>query len=119
MDEFAADLLTLTDDEGVEMEFQILDQIETEDGTFMALLPVEEAEDEDENGSYNTDEVNAALDIFIELSGEEWTDEQLGYLWETRASALSKSNPYGRALLGTPWYQRKKEEGNTWMRERE
>lgn len=52
MDEFAADLLTLTDDEGVEMEFQILDQIETEDGTFMALLPVEEAEDEDENGSY-------------------------------------------------------------------
>lgn len=78
-----------------------------------------EKADEDENGSYNTDEVNAALDIFIELSGEEWTAEQLGYLWETRASALSKSNPYGRALLGTPWYQRKKEEGNTWMRERE
>jgi hypothetical protein len=78
-----------------------------------------EKADEDENGSYNTDEVNAALDIFIELSGEEWTDEQLGYLWETRASALSKSNPYGKALLGTPWYQRKKEEGNTWMKERE
>ena len=78
-----------------------------------------EKADEDENGSYNTDEVNAALDIFIELSGEEWTDEQLGDLWETRASALSKSNPYGKALLGTPWYQRKKEEGNTWMRERE
>ena len=52
MDEFAADLLTLTDDDGVETEFQILDQIDTDEGHFMALLPVEEADDEDENGSY-------------------------------------------------------------------
>ena len=50
MDEFAADLLTLTDDDGVETEFQILDQIDTDEGHFMALLPVEEADDEDENG---------------------------------------------------------------------
>lgn len=52
MDEFAADLLTLTDEDGIEMEFQILDTIEVEEGRFMALLPVEEADDEDENGSY-------------------------------------------------------------------
>lgn len=52
MEEFAADLLTLTDEDGVEMEFQILDQIDTDEGHFMALLPVEEADDEDENGSY-------------------------------------------------------------------
>ena len=52
MEEFAPDLLTLTDDEGVEMEFQILDQIDTDEGHFLALLPVEEADDEDENGSY-------------------------------------------------------------------
>jgi uncharacterized protein YrzB (UPF0473 family) len=52
MDNFAADLLTLTDEEGIEMEFQILDQIDTEEGHFLALLPVEEADDEDENGAY-------------------------------------------------------------------
>ncbi len=52
MDDFAADLLTLTDEDGIEMEFQILDTIETDEGTFLALLPVEEADDEDENGAY-------------------------------------------------------------------
>lgn len=52
MDNFAADLLTLTDEDGIEMEFQILDTIETDEGTFLALLPVEEADDEDENGAY-------------------------------------------------------------------
>ena len=52
MNDFAADLLTLTDEEGIEMEFQILDQIDTEEGHFLALLPVEEADDEDENGAY-------------------------------------------------------------------
>ena len=52
MDNFAADLLTLTDEEGIEMEFQILYQIDTEEGHFLALLPVEEADDEDENGAY-------------------------------------------------------------------
>ena len=52
MDDFAADLLTLTDEDGVETEFQILDTIETEDGRFLALLPTEEADDEDENGAY-------------------------------------------------------------------
>jgi uncharacterized protein YrzB (UPF0473 family) len=52
MNDFAADLLTLTDEDGIEMEFQILDTIETEEGTFLALLPVEEADDEDENGAY-------------------------------------------------------------------
>ncbi|MBQ9083731.1 MAG: DUF1292 domain-containing protein [Clostridia bacterium] len=52
MNDFAADLLTLTDEDGIEMEFQILDTIETDEGTFLALLPVEEADDEDENGAY-------------------------------------------------------------------
>lgn len=52
MDNFEADLLTLTDEEGVEMEFQILDTIEHEGSRYLALLPTEEADDEDENGAY-------------------------------------------------------------------
>ena len=77
-----------------------------------------EKANEDGNYSYNMDEVDAALDIFIELSGEEWTNEQLGYLWQQRSTALSNKNPYGYALKGTPWYKAKKEDGQTWKKER-
>lgn len=37
--EFTADLITLIDDEGTEHEFEILDVIESDEGTFYALLP--------------------------------------------------------------------------------
>ena len=37
--EFAADLITLIDDEGNEHEFEILDVIENDDGCYYALLP--------------------------------------------------------------------------------
>ena len=38
-DEYSADLITLIDDDGEEHEFEILDEIENEDGVFYALLP--------------------------------------------------------------------------------
>ena len=38
-DDFGADLLTLIDDEGQEHEFEILDVIDDDEGTFYALLP--------------------------------------------------------------------------------
>lgn len=52
--EFAADLITLVDDEGTEHEFEILDIIDNEDGCFYALLPNFESPDEslDFSGSY-------------------------------------------------------------------
>ena len=37
--ESGADLITLIDDEGVEHEFEILDEIDNDDGVFYALLP--------------------------------------------------------------------------------
>ena len=37
--EFGADLITLIDDEGVEHAFEILDEIDNDDGVFYALLP--------------------------------------------------------------------------------
>ena len=79
MDEFAADLLTLTDDDGVETEFQILDQIDTDEGHFMALLPVEEADDEDENGSYyilrEEEDENGGDPMLAEVEDEDLLDE--------------------------------------------
>jgi len=40
--EYEADLLTLIDDEGHEHEFEIIDELETDDGHFMALVPTQQ-----------------------------------------------------------------------------
>ncbi len=37
--EYNPDIITLTDDEGKEYSFEILDAIETDDGRYLALLP--------------------------------------------------------------------------------
>ena len=52
--EFAADLITLVDDEGTEHEFEILDIINNDEGCFYALLPNFESPDEslDFSGTY-------------------------------------------------------------------
>ena len=36
---FEADLITLIDDDGQEHEFEIIDELENDDGHFMALVP--------------------------------------------------------------------------------
>lgn len=41
-EEFEADLLTLIDDEGNEHEFEIIDELENDDGHFMALTPIQQ-----------------------------------------------------------------------------
>lgn len=40
--EYEADLLTLIDDEGKEHEFEIIDELENDDGHFMALVPTQQ-----------------------------------------------------------------------------
>mgnify|MGYP002514070767 CR=1 FL=1 len=37
--EYNPDLITLTDDEGKEYTFEVLDAIETDDGRYLAMLP--------------------------------------------------------------------------------
>lgn len=53
-DEFGADLLTLVDGEGKEHEFEVLDVIDNDDGTFYALLPTfEDAQEKvEDEGTY-------------------------------------------------------------------
>ena len=38
---FEADLITLIDDEGQEHEFEIIDELDNDDGHFMALVPTQ------------------------------------------------------------------------------
>ena len=44
--EYEADLLTLLDDEGQEHEFEIIDELENDDGHFLALVPTSQEPDE-------------------------------------------------------------------------
>ena len=44
--EYEADLLTLLDDEGQEHEFEIIDELENDDGHFLALVPTQQEPDE-------------------------------------------------------------------------
>ncbi len=50
--EFAADLITLIDEDGIEHTFEILDIIENDDGCFYALLPNNQNNDISDNSSY-------------------------------------------------------------------
>jgi len=45
-----SEVLTLTDEEGNEHEFSVIDLIEMDGSEYAILLPVEEGEDDDEGG---------------------------------------------------------------------
>lgn len=65
-DEFGADLVTVLDDEGNQHQFELVDAIETDDGRYVALLPVYE----DPDDSVNDDGELIILEV-VEEDGEE------------------------------------------------
>lgn len=69
-DEFEADLLTLIDDDGQEHEFEIIDEIENDEGHFMALVPTQQSPEDisAESETYYIFEV-------VEIDGEEQLQE--------------------------------------------
>lgn len=74
MDDYGANLITLTDEDGKELEFEVLDEIDTEEGHFYALLPTFEVE-EDDGGYYILKEESGASEDEFELAEVE--DEAL------------------------------------------
>ena len=48
MEDFAPDIISLTDDEGTNHEFEILDAIETDDARYIAVTPTDVALDSEE-----------------------------------------------------------------------
>ena len=44
--EYGPDILTLMDEEGTEHEFEVIDTLELEESSYLALIPVPESEDE-------------------------------------------------------------------------
>lgn len=85
--QYEADLITLIDDEGNEHEFEIIDELENDDGHYMALVPTQQEPEEisSEAETYYIFEV-------VEEDGEEQLQEveddalldQLAAIFESR-----------------------------------
>ena len=89
-DDFGADLLTLVDEDGQEHEFEILDEIENEEGHFFALLPTfddpqEEVESEATYYIFQTIEEDGE-EILAEVEDEELLDRLAAEFGERFAS---------------------------------
>lgn len=90
-DEYGEDLVTVLDDEGNEHQFELLDAIETDDGRYVALLPIYETADE----SINDDGELIILEVAQE-NGEELlvpiedddTFDEIAEIFEERLSEL-------------------------------
>ena len=89
---FNPDLVSVVDEDGVEHVFEELDRIETEDGRFIALLPVydDDAEILDDDGeliilSVNEDESG---EIYLEPIEDDKKFYEIGKIFEERLEDL-------------------------------
>ncbi len=93
---FEADLITLIDDEGQEHEFEIIDELETDDGHFMALVPTRQ----DPEDMASDAETYYIFEV-IEEDGEEQLQEleddelldKLAEIFETRFNEAYYDDP--------------------------
>lgn len=87
--EYEADLITLTDDEGTEYEFEILDTVELDDKVYYALMPNFESDDLENDGTYYIFEAfeEDGEPQLAEVEDEELLDK-LADIFETRYSEM-------------------------------
>ena len=85
--DYEADLITLLDDDGMEHEFEIIDEIENDDGHFIALLPTFT-----ESGDWSSEPDTYYIFEVVDEDGEELLTEvedddllnKLSEIFETR-----------------------------------
>jgi len=70
-EEFNPDIVSLSDEEGNEYTFEVLDAIETDDSRYVALMPVQD----DENEADADDSDLVILKEFTEENGESYYEE--------------------------------------------
>ncbi len=68
--EYNPDILTLTDEDGKEFSFELLDSIETEDGRYVALMPTYQSPEE-----LLTDNGELVILKVTEVDGEDMFEE--------------------------------------------
>ena len=95
-EDFNPDLVSVVDEDGVEHVFEELDRIETDDGRFIALLPVYDDDTEilDDDGeliilSVNEDESG---EIYLEPIEDEKKFYEIGKIFEERLEDLFEFN---------------------------
>ena len=90
-DEYGADLVTVLDDEGNEHQFELVDAIETDDGRYVALLPVYDnpAEGVNDDGELIILEVKEenGEELLVPIEDES-TFEDIAEIFEERLSDL-------------------------------
>lgn len=90
-DEFGADLVTVMDEDGQQHQFELVDAIETDDGRYVALLPVYDNPDElvDDDGELIILEVDEedGEEILVPIEDEDTFDE-IAEIFEERLSDL-------------------------------
>ena len=90
-EEYGNDIVTVVDDEGKQHEFEILDMIETDDGRYVALLPIYD----DPNEALNDDGELVILtvkeengeDVLLPIEDDDEFDE-IAEIFEERLSEL-------------------------------
>jgi len=70
MEEYMDNFITLTDDEGVEEEFEIIDILEYEGEDYAVLLPAED-EDSEEVVILKIEELDEEYDNYVNVEDEE------------------------------------------------
>ncbi len=86
--EYGMNIVTLVDGEGEQMEFEILDAIETDDGRYIALLPIPESGSESDGEYFILQVVSGeGQDELIEVEDTELMDT-LADIFEGRFEEL-------------------------------
>ena len=87
-DEYGPNIVSVVDDDGVEHTFEELDRIETDEGKFIALLPVYDDAEEilDDDGELIILTVNEDDDgeIYLEPIEDETLFDKIGKIFEER-----------------------------------
>lgn len=88
-DEYGPDLVTVLDDDGNEHTFELMDAIETDDGRFVALLPVyddpsEELNDDGELIILSVDD-STGEELLVQIEDDELFEEIAGIFAERLA----------------------------------
>ena len=83
-----AELVSIEDENGVTHNFEELDRIETEDGKFVALLPLAEYEDDEEGELIILRVRETATEIWLEPIEDDKVFEDVAEIFEDRLSDL-------------------------------
>lgn len=88
MSEFGPDIVSVVDEDGVEHIFEELDRIETDEGKFVALLPVYDSAEEilDSDGELIILRVNEEEDgeVYLEPIEDDNLFDEIGKIFEDR-----------------------------------